>query len=97
MPVTITVYGENTIHFSFSALAIDKVTGSFEVGKDLDAVVVDMKRNPSVDLLQDYSLQQLLQKFIYLGDDRNIAKVYVKGRLSVTKNEPWYGILPHVN
>lgn len=62
-----------------SGLGIADKTGNFEVGKDFDAILVDMESNPAIDLLLDYSVEELFQKFLYLGDDRMIAKVFVAG------------------
>ena len=52
--------------------------GSFEPGYDFDALVID-----DSDLLfdTDYSLLQRLERFIYIGDDRQIAARYCQGRL----------------
>lgn len=36
--------------------------------------------NSSVDYLQNCSAIELLQKFVYTGDDRNIVAVYVAGK-----------------
>lgn len=72
------------------ALSMDNKIGNFAVGKDFDALLIDVytgstdKFNlPSVlteKLTKEDKFQQLLQKFVYTGDDRNIAKVFVKGR-----------------
>ncbi|KAL0270526.1 UNVERIFIED_CONTAM: hypothetical protein PYX00_007912 [Menopon gallinae] len=63
----------------FKCLGIADRTGNFMVGKDFDAVLVDMENNSATDLLLDYSINELFQKFLYLGDDRMIAKVFVAG------------------
>jgi guanine deaminase len=50
--------------------------GSFEKGYDFDALVIDdFNLYP-----EEYSLEQRLERFIYLGDDRNIIKRYVCGK-----------------
>ncbi|XP_041983067.1 guanine deaminase [Aricia agestis] len=66
------------------ALSMDS-NGSFESSFDFDALVVDVYTDGQVDKFdyppasgEEYILQ-LLQKFIYVGDDRNIVHVYVKG------------------
>jgi len=66
-----------------SVLALDEKIGNFEVGKEFDALVVDIGvlEGPT-DYIQQYSdLQpiELLQKFIYCGDDRNVIAVFVAG------------------
>jgi hypothetical protein len=40
-----------------------------------------MKSPGSTDILEKYDIEELVQKFLYTGDDRNIRKVYVAGRL----------------
>lgn len=54
--------------------------GSFEKGKFFDAVVVNPYNNEAFDLFGSESVLEILQKFFYLGDDRNIEAVYVSGR-----------------
>lgn len=66
-----------------SVLALDEKIGNFEVGKEFDALVVDIGvlEGPT-DYIQQYpDLQpiELLQKFIYCGDDRNVIAVFVAG------------------
>lgn len=66
--------------YFLAALALEDVTGNFQVGKDFDALVVDMNvEHSGTECLHEYSTIELLQKFIFLGDDRNIVKVYVAG------------------
>lgn len=74
-----------------SALSLDDVCGNFEVGKDFDALLVDVSKEP-LDLFEipasvserssdaHTKLDQMIQKFVYVGDDRNIAKVYIAGK-----------------
>lgn len=61
------------------ALVLDHITGNFSVGKDFDALLVDVSvlEKPHRPLTVD----ELLEKFIYTGDDRNIKAVYVAGKL----------------
>ncbi|DAZ98667.1 TPA: hypothetical protein N0F65_008793 [Lagenidium giganteum] len=70
-----------------TALELQHDTGSFAVGKCLDAIVVDMAASghpgdlPTVDFAdRDTDLDQF-QKFIHNGDSRNFQKVLVKGRI----------------
>ena len=50
--------------------------GSFELGYEFDALVID-----DTDLNHDnYSLLHRLERFIYLGDDRNIAVRFCRGQ-----------------
>jgi guanine deaminase len=52
--------------------------GSFEDGYSLDALVIDDKNLGDRDFR---SIEERLQRFIYCGDDRNITKRYVAGKL----------------
>ncbi|XP_030023045.1 guanine deaminase [Manduca sexta] len=70
------------------ALRLEDKIGSFEVGKEFDALLVDVyAENGPIDKY-DFEVEQnteecatsLLQRFIYMGDDRNIVQVYVKGK-----------------
>ncbi|XP_055373875.1 guanine deaminase [Condylostylus longicornis] len=69
------------------ALAMDNVTGNFKVGKDFDALLIDIDILPIVNIeipreetpSPEANFIEMIQKFIYTGDDRNIIKVFVKG------------------
>ena len=50
--------------------------GSFEPGYDFDALVID----DSVLNFDNYSLTQRLERFIYLGDDRQITHRFCRGQ-----------------
>ncbi len=50
--------------------------GSFEKGYELDALVID---DSSLMCGKKLSLEERIQKFIYIGDDRNILRRYVCG------------------
>lgn len=50
------------------------------MGKEFDALIVDMNaRNAAADYFDNCNALELLQKFIFLGDDRNVITVYVAG------------------
>ena len=51
--------------------------GSFEPGYDFDALVIDDTSLGD----QEFDLVERLQRFIYIGDDRNIIFKFVKGNL----------------
>lgn len=51
--------------------------GSFKKDYDFDALIID-DENLNHD---NYSLMERLERFIYLGDDRNIVHRYVRGNL----------------
>ncbi|KAM9446166.1 guanine deaminase [Clarias gariepinus] len=64
-------------------LSIDDCTGNFEVGKDFDALRVNVCAPGSlIDLFSDDKdkTEVILEKFLHLGDDRNIVEVYVAGK-----------------
>lgn len=59
---------------------MDNQIGNFEVGKEFDALVVDINvKDGILNNLQSSTLEEKFQKFIYSGDDRNIVEVYVNG------------------
>lgn len=69
------------------ALNLDHKIGNFDIGKEFDALLVDVyTKGGQIDKFEgtlqsnpdEYALD-LLQKFIFVGDDRNIVQVYVKG------------------
>lgn len=60
---------------------MDHKIGSFQVGKEFDALLVDLDvKDSACDYLLTVSPLQNLQKFIFTGDDRNIINVYVSGK-----------------
>ncbi|XP_050315687.1 guanine deaminase [Anthonomus grandis grandis] len=61
------------------ALAIEEKIGNFEAGKQFDALIIDANVNGPIDYLQYCSPLEILQKFIYCGDDRNVVSVFVAG------------------
>ncbi|XP_032372174.1 guanine deaminase isoform X2 [Etheostoma spectabile] len=63
------------------ALSLDDQTGNFEVGKDFDALRVNVAAaGGPIDMVQSEGPKVILEKFLNLGDDRNIAEVFVAGR-----------------
>ncbi|XP_034934134.1 guanine deaminase [Chelonus insularis] len=61
-------------------LSIDDQVGSLTIGKQFDALVIDLcSHNGPLDNLTDHTLEEKLQRLIYSGDDRNIVQVYVSG------------------
>ncbi|XP_041642628.1 guanine deaminase [Cheilinus undulatus] len=63
------------------ALSMDDQTGNFEEGKDFDALRVNVAApGGPIDLIQCDDPKILLEKFLNLGDDRNIVEVFVAGR-----------------
>ncbi|XP_025787390.1 guanine deaminase [Puma concolor] len=67
------------------ALGLEKEIGNFEVGKEFDALLINPKASDSpIDLFSgDFfgdPSEAVIQKFLYVGDDRNIEEVYVGGK-----------------
>ena len=61
---------------------MDRLLGNFEVNKEFDALLIDLNVTQNTSgILIEHTIEELVQKFIYLGDDRNIKQVYVKGKL----------------
>ncbi len=56
--------------------------GNFAQGKDFDAILIDLN---SIDVFEGDNINVLFEKLIYLGDDRNVKKVWVNGTLVVNK------------
>ena len=64
------------------ALNIDHQVGSFEEGKEFDALLVDVNvEGGPFDIFDGDTIEDQFEKFINLGDDRNILEVYVQGVL----------------
>lgn len=65
-------------------LCLDDKIGNFEVGKEFDALLVDVEApsstHPVFDVFHKDTFDDILMKFLYLGDDRNILKRFVAGR-----------------
>lgn len=60
---------------------LESQIGNFEKGKEFDALLIDVDADDSpVDIFCDSSVDDLIQKFIYCGDDRNIKQVFVRGK-----------------
>jgi guanine deaminase len=68
---------------------IEDRVGSFEVGKDFDAVLFDPAAGgaSNIRLKDGEDPLHVFQKILFLSDDRNVAKVFVRGRLCVDPGE----------
>ena len=67
------------------SLGLDSKLGNFIIGKSFDALIVDVHANPQIPRGPEINdnhewLQNLLEKFIFCGDDRCVSKVFVQGR-----------------
>ena len=64
------------------SLGMGDVVGNFVAGKKLDCLVVDVSVvDGPIDTFGEESVHNLFEKFIYLGDDRNIQMVMVDGKV----------------
>lgn len=62
------------------AMALDDQIGNFVCGKEFDALVIDPEvPNSPMCLFEGDSITDIVEKFLYLGDDRNITAIYVSG------------------
>lgn len=72
------------------ALGVDGVVGNFAVGKEFDALLVEVAAG-GIDWVvgsrleeakgPEQRLLELVQRFVYVGDDRNVQRVFVQGRV----------------
>ncbi|CAH0551553.1 unnamed protein product [Brassicogethes aeneus] len=63
------------------ALSLQNKIGNFEEGKDFDALIIDADvEDSAADYFVDCNCLELLQKFVFLADNRNIQQVYVSGK-----------------
>ncbi|XP_046578345.1 guanine deaminase-like [Haliotis rubra] len=61
-------------------MGLDETIGNFQVGKDFDAIVVDpLVENSPFDVFSTDTFSDIIQKFLFLGDDRNMIDVFVAG------------------
>ncbi|GLB34642.1 putative amidohydrolase family protein [Lyophyllum shimeji] len=77
---------------------LEKVVGSFAPGKSFDALIIDARNNcgnpglwyPDHDIAGNSkpTLDGLLERFLFCGDDRNISRVYVQGRFIGAPGHP---------
>ncbi len=68
-----------------AVLVRQDLVGSFAVGKQFDALLVDTAGGAAFDCYEGDSMEDRFQKFINLGDDRNIRAVWVQGDLVLWK------------
>jgi guanine deaminase len=61
------------------ALGLDDIIGTFRVGMEFDAFILSGS-NSSPDIYPRDTLADIFQKLCMLGDDRNVSRVFVRGR-----------------
>lgn len=62
-------------------LNLDSKIGNFVNRKELDALVIDVSTGDNIDLFDHDDVLTTLEKWVYLGDDRNIVKIFVAGKV----------------
>ncbi len=80
---------------SAQVLNLDHRIGNFAVGKEFDALQIDLKANDSVvDVFDTDSVNDRVQKFLFQADDRNITNVFVAGRLIHSRPQTAASVAP---
>jgi hypothetical protein len=65
---TVSMHQSLIRHMCFTVLGLEHRTGNFEMGKDLDALLIDPKSpNSPLDVFEKDTIADIIQKFIYLG------------------------------
>lgn len=63
---------------------MEERVGNFAVGKEFDALEIRTGEGVEMSVMapveEEDSIEVIFEKFLMTGDDRNIAKVYVRGR-----------------
>ena len=59
---------------------LDNKVGGFDVGLQFDAIRVRMNAKHDTELFGFETISDMIHKFVFLGDDRNLVQVFVKGR-----------------
>jgi len=61
--------------------------GNFKVGKSFDALLVDVGLEDNINTSgHERDDMALLKKWVFMGDDRSIRKVFVAGKLVAGKD-----------
>uniref|UniRef100_A0A7S1FP47 Amidohydrolase-related domain-containing protein n=1 Tax=Corethron hystrix TaxID=216773 RepID=A0A7S1FP47_9STRA len=63
-----------------SALGIHEKVGTFKKGMEFDAIILNVSVGKNICIFDTDNVQDIFQKLCTQGDDRNVVKVYVKGR-----------------
>jgi guanine deaminase len=65
---------------SAKVCSLDHKVGGFDVGLQFDALRIKMSAKHVTELFGFETLEDMIHKFVFLGDDRNVVQVYVQGR-----------------
>jgi len=62
-------------------MGLEAAIGSFAVGKEFDAILVNTAvENSPLDAFDHDTVESMFEKYLFLGDDRNNERVYVQGK-----------------
>eukprot|EP00455_Lapot_gusevi_P008338 TRINITY_DN1361_c0_g1_i9.p1 TRINITY_DN1361_c0_g1~~TRINITY_DN1361_c0_g1_i9.p1 ORF type:complete len:109 (-),score=44.92 TRINITY_DN1361_c0_g1_i9:203-529(-) len=62
-------------------VGMENQIGNFLVGKDFDALIINpCSATSPFDIFEADSRTDIFEKFLYMGDDRNIETVFVAGK-----------------
>jgi len=65
---------------SAQVCSLDHKVGGFDVGLQFDALRVRMNNFHDTELFGFETLEDIIHKFVFLGDDRNLVQVFVNGK-----------------
>ena len=67
---------------SAKVCSLEGTTGSFDVGLQFDGLRIKMNNvKEETTLFGHESIRDMIQKFVFVGDDRNIIQVFVNGEI----------------
>eukprot|EP00094_Tigriopus_californicus_P008857 TCALIF_08538-PA protein Name:"Similar to GDA Guanine deaminase (Pongo abelii)" AED:0.14 eAED:0.16 QI:0/0.6/0.5/0.83/0.8/0.66/6/0/417 len=68
---------------SASVTCLDRVVGQLDEGFQFDAIRIRLnsKAHPTSHLFGHETIEDMVHKFVFLGDDRNVVQVWVNGRI----------------
>ncbi|RFU23680.1 hypothetical protein B7463_g12658, partial [Scytalidium lignicola] len=73
---------------SARVLSLDQKVGNFKPGKCFDALIVDVGLNDCININGwEKDDLALVKKWVFMGDDRSIRKVFVNGKLVAGKDK----------
>ena len=65
---------------SAKVCGLDDKVGGLDPGFQLDAIRIKMSGQHDTQLFDFESIEDMIHKFVFLGDDRNVVQVYVNGK-----------------